>query len=250
MKVLYIAGRELRAAFTTTVGWIVLCGWLEITGLFWVLLVSNYAMESQNLVFNPYAGAYMNLTDYLLSPFFGNCAVILVMVVPALTMRTFSEEFANRSMELLATSPVSTAEIVLGKYLGVLGFVLILLGLTLQYPVSLLRWGSPDWGAIAGGYIGLLLLSSVLLAMGIWFSSLTKNQLVSLILTFVVALGLMVLEWGSRSPDDWMAQLSYMSHLSEVLQGAIRLSDLAYFGGGVVFFLLATHQRMESFRWS
>lgn len=250
MKILTIAEREFRATFTTTVGWAVLCGWLLITGLFWVLLVSHYAIESQNLVFNPYAGAQMNLTDYLLSPFFGNCSVILVMVVPALTMRVFSEEFSSRSMELLATSPVSTLEIVLGKYLGVLGFVGVLLALTVQHPLLLSRWGDPDWGAVLSGYLGLFLLSAMLLAIGLWFSSLTKNQLVAMMWTFVVALGLMVLEWGSRTPDDWMGQLSYMGHLTNVLRGAIRLSDLAYFGGGAAWFLLATHQRMESFRWS
>ena len=250
MKIYLIAQRELRSAFTTTMGWLVLCAWLFLTGLFWFLMVSNYVFESQNLVYNPYAASYMNLTDYLLAPFFGNCAIVLVMVVPALTMRVFSEEFASSTIELLATSPVSTAEIVIGKYLGALGVVGVMLLLTIQYPLGLLQWGKPDLGALAGGYLGLFLLSSALLAMGLWFSSLTRNQLVALMLTFVSALGLVIVEWGSRDPEDLWAQLSIMTHLSDLITGAVRLSDLAYYAGFTGVFLFATHQRMESFRWS
>ena len=124
MKVLHIASRELRSMFSTPVGWLVLCGYLLLTGVFWTYMVENYVLQSQDLVYNPMAAAQLNLTDYLLAPFYGNCAVVLVMMLPAVSMRSFSEEFRQRTMELLATSPVSTAEIVLGKFLGAFLFML------------------------------------------------------------------------------------------------------------------------------
>lgn len=249
MNALHIAWRELRATFTTAIGWMVLCGWLLISGLFWVLMVQNYVVESQNLVFNPYAAGQLTLTDYLLVPFFGNCAVILIMVAPALSMRLFSEEIKQRTLELLLTSPIRTVEIVLGKFLGGVGVVSLMLLATLHVPLGLAQWGDPDWGVVAGGYLALLLLSSALIAMGMLFSAMTANQVVALILTFASALGLLVLEWGSRDPDDWMAQLSVMTHMTDLMRGALRVSDVVYYLGFTGFFLFATHQRMESFRW-
>ena len=249
MNVFHIAWRELRATFTTAVGWLVLCGWLLITGLFWVLMVQNYVSQSEDLVFNPYGAQHMNLTDWLLVPFFGNCAVVLVMVAPALSMRLFSEEMKQRTLELLMTSPVSTIEIVLGKFLGALAFVAIMLLGTLQFPLGLLQWGSPDPGVVAGGYLGLLLLGSALLSLGLFASSLTSNQVVASVLSFAVALGLLVVSWASQDPDDWYAKVSIMTHLEDLMRGAIKLSDVTYYLAFTGFFLFATHQRTESFRW-
>jgi ABC-2 type transport system permease protein len=249
VNVLHIAWRELRAMFTTAIGWLVLCGWLLITGLFWVLMVQNYVSQSEDLVFNPYGAQHINLTDWLLVPFFGNCAVVLIMVAPALSMRLFSEEMKQRTLELLMTSPVSTLEIVLGKFLGALAFVAILLLGTLQFPLGLLQWGSPDPGVVGGGYLALLLLGSALLSLGMFTSSLTSNQVVASVLSFAVALGLLVVSWGSQSPDDLYAEVSLMTHLDGLMRGAVKLSDVAYYLAFSAFFLFATHQRMESFRW-
>jgi ABC-2 type transport system permease protein len=249
VNVLHIAWRELRASFTTATGWLVLCGWLLISGLFWVLMVQTYVVQSQDLVFDPYTASMLNLTDFLLTPFFGNLAVILIFLSPALTMRLFAEEYKQRTMELLFTSPVSTLQIVLGKYLGAMAFVGVMLLGTLQFPLGLMQWGDPDWGVVAGGYLALALLASALMAMGTWFSSLTDNQIVALVLTFVTGLGLWIVSWGARDPNDWMAQLSITTHLEDLARGAVRLSDVAYYLGLTGFFLVATHQRMESFRW-
>lgn len=249
MSVLTIAHRELRALFSTTVGWMVLCGFLLLSGMFWLAMVMNYVTESQNVVFNPYGAALLNLREHLLMPFFGNCTVLLVFVVPALTMRSFSEEYRQRTIELLLTSPVSTAEIVLGKYLGALGFVLVMLLCTAHFPISLSFWADPDPGAVAGGYLALLLMSAALLAVGILASSFTNNQLVALMMAFAASLGLYVGHWMAGDPDGWIAQLALVPHLESVLQGAVRLSDLAYFAGVVLVALFATYQRMESFRW-
>ena len=250
MKVLHIALREFRSFFATPTGWLVLGGYLFLTGVFWTYMVENYVLQSQDLVYNPSAAQLLNLTDYLLAPFYGNCATVLIFVLPAVSMRTFSEEFRQRTMELLATSPVSTTEIVAGKYLGALGFVAVLLLVSLYQPVSLMQWGDPDLGVLAGSYLGLLLLSGLMLSMGLLISSFTSSQLVALVLTFAAGLVLMVLDWGAASPDAWNARLAVSSHLGQLMAGAVKLSDVAYFVLGSSTFLFATQQRLESFRWS
>lgn len=249
MNVLTIAWRELRSTFTTAVGWLVLCGWLFLTGLFWVLMVQNYVMQGQQVAFDPYGGSRMNLTDWLFVPFFGNCAIVMIMVVPLLSMRVFSEEMKQRTLELLMTSPVTTGEIVLGKFLGQMGFVGVMLLATAQFPIGLLAWGTPDPGALVGGYLALVLLGASILAMGMLMSSLTSNQIVAAVLTFAAALALVVVSWGSSDPNDAFAQISVVSHMNDLLRGAIRLSDVTYYLGFTAFFLFATLQRMESFRW-
>ncbi len=250
MNALAIAGRELRGIFNTTIGWLVLAGFLLLTGVFWSSMVSYYALESADVIANPYAASQMNLTDYLFSPFFGNTAIVLMMVCPAVSMRLFSEEIKQRTLELLLTSPVSTLDIVLGKFLGALGFVAILLAGTLPGPILLAAWSTPDLGTVAAGYFGLLLVGAAILAMGLLFSALTANQIVALVWTFAAALGLWVLSWVSQDPTSIFTQLALVTHVQDLLSGLVYVSHLTYFAGFVGFFLFATWQRVESFRWS
>ena len=250
MNVLHIAWRELRSTFATTIGWLVLCGYLLVTGMMWTYMVENYVVQSQDLLYSPYAASQLKLDDFLIEPFVGNCTVVLLLILPAVTMRSFAEEFRQRTIELLLTSPVSTAEIVLGKYLGTMGFVVVLLGLSLHYPLALSQWGDPDPGVIGGAWLGMLLMSGMLVALGVMFSSLTSNQVVALVLSFAASFGLFLLMWGDPQPGTWLGRVSLFTHLQEMLSGALKLSDIAYFVLGTGFFLFATHQRLESFRWT
>lgn len=249
MKILVIAGREFRATFHTAIGWLVLCGYLLITGLFWVAMIGNYVSQANDLVHNPYGAAYLNLTDYLVLPFFGNCTVVFIMIAPALSMRVFSEEYKQKTIELLFTAPVSTMEIVLGKFLGLIGFVTVLLLCTAHYPIMLYTVASPELGVWVGGYVALLALSAALLSMGMMFSSMTENQIVALVLSFVCSLGLYIVSWLGADPDSWLANIALSSHLVDLMQGELRLSDVVYFISFIGFFLTVTHQRVESHRW-
>jgi ABC-2 type transport system permease protein len=250
MSALTIAGREVRALFATPIGWLVLCGWLLLSGLFWVSMVEGYVLQSRDLVYNPYGASQLTLTDHLLGPFFGNCAVVLLMLTPALSMRLVSEEIKQRTLELVLTSPVSTWEIVIGKYLGAMCAVLILLLGTAHAPIMLAQWGDPDPGALIGGYAGLLLMSAATVAIGLFASALTANQVVALVLSFAASLSMLALSWLAEDPDGALAQVSLVSHLADLFRGAVRLSDIAYFVALTGLALFATHQRLESFRWS
>lgn len=249
MSVLVIAQREVKALFSTTIGWVVLCGYVLLAGMFWLAMVVNYVQESQNVVFNPYGAALLNLRDHLLMPFFGNLTVLLIFVIPALSMRLFSEEYRQRTIELLLTAPITTGEIVLGKYLGALSFVGIMFLATAHLPISLTFWASPDAGMLAAGYLALLLMSAALLAVGMLASSFTQNQIAALMAAFAAALGLYVGHWIAGDPDGWVAHLTLIPHVEDLLRGNLRLSDLVYFAVLITVSLVATHQRMESFRW-
>ena len=96
--------RELKSILATGVAWVVTCLFLVLSGVFWLALVTNYVRESQNLVFNPYAATMLSLGDFLIAPWFGNCMVVILFVGPALSMRLFSEEYKQRTIELLLTS--------------------------------------------------------------------------------------------------------------------------------------------------
>lgn len=251
MKVLAIANRELRSYFSTPLGWLVLTGFLVLTAMFWMSMVTTYIQQENDLVYNPEAAAQLNFTDHLLPPFFGNTAVILLMLSPALSMGLFAEEYRRHTMELLHTSPISGAEVVLGKFLGALGFVAVLLLASTHMPLSTLYFGNPDLAVIVTGYAGLLLLSGAMIAMGMLFSAMTNKQLVAMVLTFSAGLVLWILPWMATDgdPNNVLAQLSVMTHLEAILAGAVRLSDLVWFAGFISVFLLATLQQLESYRW-
>jgi ABC-2 type transport system permease protein len=249
VNVLHIAWRELRALYATPIGWLVTCAWLVLSGLFWLTMVDGYVAQSRDLVFNPYGAAQMTITDHLLGPWFGNCAVAVLIVAPALSMRLVAEEVRQRTLELLLTSPVSTLEIVLGKYLGSLGGMAVLLLGTAYVPIGLAQWADPDPGAIAGGYAALFLLAATMLAIGLLASASTSSQVVAFVVSFAASLSMLALSWIAEDPDSPLAQASVVTHLGDLFRGAVRLSDVVYFVALSAVALFATHQRLESFRW-
>lgn len=248
MSTLYIAGRELRAIFGTAVGWLVLAGFLFLAGIFWNASLSSY-LEAQD--YAPYSGEQVTLTEYLLGWYFGNVSVVLLMISPAISMRLFSDELRNGTMELLLTSPVSTLEIVLGKFLGAIAFVSVALLGTAYIPMILYSATTPDAGALVCGYAGLLLVAGCVIAMGMLVSSMTNNTLIAVIVPFAAALFLYVLDYLSSGQGSlaFLRPLALTPHFESLLKGAPKLSDLTYYFAFIGFFLFATHQRVEAYRW-
>lgn len=250
MAVLHIAWREIRGILATGTAWIVICVFLLLSGVFWLALVTNYVQQSQDLVFNPYAASMLTLGDYLIAPWFGNVLIVLIFFGPAIAMRLFTEEYKQRTMELLLTSPIRTWEIVLGKYLGAMGFGALMLACTAHVPISLYYFANPDWGFFVGGYLMLMLVLSILVSVTMLASSYTHSQMVALSSGLVAGLTLYLISWLAQDPEGVLAQVSIASHVEEVLRGAIKLSDLVYFFAATFVLLFATQQRLESFRWS
>jgi ABC-2 type transport system permease protein len=246
-----IAMRETRAYFATPVGWLCMMGFVMVTGVFFALITTEFATQATRQQFNPYGAAQVNLTDWLIQPFFANTAVILLMLCPALSMRLFAEDRRSGALELLLSSPISSTQIVAGKYLGAMGFVTAMLLTTLPMTGILYWLGNPDTGVIAAAYLATFLLAASFMSVGMLTSAATESQVVALVLSFGLLLLLWVLSWTQGMGDlgDAVAALSMLSHLEKLSKGLLHLKDAVYFISFIGFFVFATTQRVEAYRW-
>jgi ABC-2 type transport system permease protein len=250
-NVFFIARREMEATFASPIGWLALCAFLVITGFFFASMVGFFALQTTEVGMSPYQD--IDLSEYLVAPFFSNTGVILLMLCPALSMRLFAEDRRQRSLELLLTSPVRTSEIVLGKYLGGLGFVVVMLLATAHYPLILWWLGDPDLGVVLSSYLALFLMVGAFMSVGLLTSAFTESQMVALVISFVLLLLFWVASWADSSTAGTMGKvLSYvsmLSHMDQLGKGLIHVQDLVYYASFIAVALFATHQRVEAFRW-
>ena len=250
-----IAGKELRSYFVSPIAYVVLTGFLLLGGWFFFNLLArfNFLLSIYSAMRNPEAQMRLNLNDFVISPLLHNLSVVLVILVPVITMRSFAEEKRSGTYELLMTSPLSITEIVAGKFLGALGFLMVMLGLTGIYPLILLMYGNPEMGVIAAGYLGLLLLAVAFLTVGLLTSSFTENQIIAAVSCLVLLLLLYVISWPAETAGPALgAVLKYVSlteHFGEMVKGVIDTKDLVYFGSVILLSLFLTQRSVESVRW-
>jgi ABC-2 type transport system permease protein len=175
---------------------------------------------------------FLNKTSSLVHIFFQG-AVLFLLLVPVLTMRQFAEERKTGTLELLLTAPIREIDIVLAKFLASMAVTLVMLLLSLTYAGVIHVYGQPDWGPIYSGYLGLLLFTASLVALGLTISALTANQIVAA----TVSLGLFLLLWmldtlGSLLPypfDNIVLGFSLLAHFTPFATGAMYLSDVGFF---------------------
>lgn len=250
-----IAGKELRSYFVSPVAYVVLTGFLLLGGWFFFNLLArfNLLLSMYSAMRHPEAQEHLNLNEFVIAPLLHNLSVVLVILVPVITMRSFAEEKRSGTYELLMTSPLSIAEIVAGKFLGAVGFLVVMLGLTGVYPLLLVAYGNPEIGVIAAGYLGLFLLSVAFVSVGLLTSSLTENQIIAAVSCLVSLLLLYVISWPAETAGSVMgAVLKYLSlteHFGEMVKGVIDTKDVVYFASVIVLALYLTHRSVESVRW-
>lgn len=247
--ILTIALRELKSLFLSPLAWVLLA--ITQIILAWIFFASIdvfFTLQSE-LATIPNAPG---VTDLIVSPLLETASIILLMITPLLTMRVLSEEQRNRTLTLLTSSPVSIYEIILGKYLGILAFMLVFILMISAMPVSLYMGTSLDTGKTLSGLLGLFLLLSAICAAGLYMSSLTDNPVVAAVSTF----GLLLLLWimdnnGSGRADSAGSVLYYLSltsHFSSLLRGILRSADIAYYLLFILFFLGLSIRQMETRR--
>jgi gliding motility-associated transport system permease protein len=250
-----IAGKELRSYFVSPIAYVVLTGFLLLGGWFFFNLLAhfNFLLSIYSAMRNPEAQTRLNLNDFVIAPLLHNLSVVLVILVPVITMRSFAEEKRSGTYELLMTSPLSIAEIVAGKFLGAFAFMLIMIGLTGVYPLILLLYGNPEMGIIVSGYLGLLLLATAFVTVGLLTSSFTENQIIAAVSCLVMLLLLYVIAWPAETAGPALgAVLKYVSlteHFGEMVKGVIDTKDLVYFVSVIVLALFLTQRSVESVRW-
>ena len=247
-----ICRKELRSYFVSPVAYLLLVMFALIVGyFFWNTLgaIVFYSMQAQ-LEGEAFP---MNINEQLVRPLLSNIEVIGLFFIPMITMRLFAEEKRNGTIELLATSPVRDIEIILGKWFAAVLLYVFMLMTTLLDMAFLFRYGSPDWKPMAIGNLGLLLETGEMLAIGIFISTLTRNQIVAGAATFGVCLLLWVLGWTSQyETATWARVLSYMSlisHFDSFAKGVLDTKDAIYDATVIFLGLFFTARSLESLRW-
>ena len=177
--------------------------------------------------------------------FFSLLPILLVFFIPAITMRLFAEEYSSGSFETIYTLPVSSFDIMGGKFLAALALVIVMLAPTLSYPLFIAALGSLDWGPVVGSYLGAILLAAVYTAVGIFTSSLTKNQIVAFISAMAICFVLYIINKILFLVPSFLAGfLQFLSadyHFRNIARGILDSRDIIYFLGAAILWLYAAH---------
>lgn len=247
-----ICRKELGSYFASPVAYLLLFMFGLIFGyFFWVALkafiLEGIEMQMQGQSFP------MNINEQIIRPLLSNVSVIGLFFIPMITMRLFAEEKRTGTIELLATSPVSDLEIIVGKWLAALIMYSCLLLFTALNFAFLFRYGNPDWKPLAIGYLGLLLQAGGLLAIGTFLSTLTKNQIIAGAATFGACIMLWVVGWmGEFETSTWAKVFSYFSvvtHFESFARGVLDSKDAVFYAAVIFLGLFFTARSMESLRW-
>ena len=250
-----IMEKELKAYFVSPIAYVVITGFAIISGWFFFnqLAMFNRYLSIYQAFQRPDLMQHLNLNDMVAFPLLSFMTIILIFIVPLITMRLFAEEKKQRTDELLLCSPITVNQIVLGKYLGAVVLYVILLTVTFVYPIILFVYGNPEAGPILSGYLGLLLLGLSFIAVGLFTSSITENQIVAGLVGIVILLMFLFISWAADSVGETLgAVLSYLSlmeHFQDFSKGLIETKHVVYYLSFIFFGLFLTKQSLESLRW-
>jgi ABC-2 type transport system permease protein len=251
-NVLAIAGKELRGYFASPIGYVLIGFYALLFGWFFYTLVAFFERQSMQMAPGQ-PGSALNLNQMLVSPLLMNATVIMLLVFPLITMRTYAEEKRSGTIELLLTSPITDLQIILGKFLGALALFAAMLAVTLVHMAILFIYGNPEWKPIATGYLGLLLMGGSFLSLGLFISSLTKNQIVAGMITFSVFLLLWVINWVSSfvgpTAQTVLNYLSITEHFDDFAKGIIDTKHVVYYLSFIATGLFLTMKSVDSERW-
>jgi ABC-2 type transport system permease protein len=250
-----IAGKELQGYFVQPVAYVVLTVFLLLAGWFFFAMLRQFDQMVQLVQMMGQADQLkqINLNNRVIDPLLHNLSVVLVIVMPALTMRVFAEEKRTGTYELLLTAPIRTGEIVAGKFIAAGCFTLIMVALAWIFPLILIIFGDPEVGVMFAGYLGLALLALSFVAVGLFTSSLTQNQIVAAITSFGMLILLFVISWPVQGGGGFVSSiLTYLSlpeHFSTMTRGVIDTTDIVFFLSVIALALFLTQRSVESARW-
>jgi ABC-2 type transport system permease protein len=251
-NILAIADKELRSYFASPIAYIIMGLFALLFGWFFYLYLAMFVRQSDQMMqFG--GGASVNVNQQMIRYVLQNASVIVLFVLPMITMRTYSEEKRSGTIELLLTSPLTDVQIVAGKFLGAIALYAAMLAVTLIYMGILFIYGTPEWRPIVAGYLGLLLLGGSFIAIGLFISSMTKNQIVAGVLTFSVVLMLWIINWiGEQSGPMTRAVVDYLSitqHFDDFSRGIIDTKHVIYYLSLITFGLFMTTKSLDTERW-
>jgi ABC-2 type transport system permease protein len=252
-NVIAIAQKELKSYFSSPIAYIAIGFFAFLYGYFYVAILQYFVRQSMQM--NQFGGGpqALNINQVLIRQLLQNVTIIILFIMPMITMRTYSEEKRSGTIELLLTSPLTDFQIILGKFFGALALWATMLAVSLIHIGLLFVYGNPEWKPIVTAYLGLLLLGGCFISVGLFISSLTKNQIVAGMVTFAVFLFLWVITWigGFSGPtiDSLTQYLSIIDHYDDFGKGVIDTTHLIYYVSFITFGLFLTAKSVDSERW-
>lgn len=233
--------RELRAYFFSPLAYMVMCFFLAVSGVIFVLLVSQ--LNDPRSVGGPPLGF-----------FFQASWLMLLLVIPVLTMRLISEEMRSGSIEVLMTAPVTEGQVVTGKFLAAFAFYAALWLPTVVYGLSIHIFEKVDWGPVASGYLGVLLIGAFFLAIGVFASSMTRSQLLAAMTTVALLLLLFLVSlfealFNNETIKQALGYMNVWNHIEEFSNGIVDSRRLVFYLSGTFFFLFLASRALEDKKW-
>jgi len=251
-NVMAIAGRELRSYFASPIAYVVIGFFALVFGYMYVGVMNWFVQQGMQMGMGG-GPQSLNINQQMIRPLLLNMTVVFLLLVPLITMRTYSEEKRSGTIELLLTSPITDLEIVLGKFFGALALYAVMLAVTLIHFGLLFWFGRPEWKPLLTAYLGLLLFGASFISIGLFISSLTKNQIVAGTATFAVFLLLWIVDWIGSSfgptTESVFKYLSMTGHLDDFIKGVIDTKHLVYYISFIVFGLFLTARSVDTERW-
>ena len=251
-SVYVIARRDFMSYFYSLKGSIVFWFFLIFMGFFFHSFVYTF-VEYQSQAAG-YGSGGPTLSQ-LLTAIFHNLHFILLLIVPAVTMSSFAEEKRSQVDRLLQTSPISMFQIVLGKFFASVSILGLVLVASMVFPAYTLIYGNADLSSILSAYLGVFLLMASQVSLGIWVSTMTKNQFIAFIFTMFGLFLLLILNWvapnitSSGSTEQFVKYLASTTHLDNFFKGLITVSDVTYFILFTVTFFMFSHVSLDSLLW-
>jgi ABC-2 type transport system permease protein len=244
--IINVARKELKSLFVSPMGWIILALLMLAFGSFYLQGVNNY-FEVMSGSIRP--AERVGVTIFVGQTVYGIASFLMLFAVPLLSMRLISEERRSQTLPFLFSAPISLTEIVVGKFLGLIIFLSILVGYIFLMLSTLNIWSDIDFGYLLSNSLGLILLAASFSALGIYFSSLTSQPIVAAILSFIALFALMGLDkfFGSQ-PNHWFGYISLMKHFQSFSRGVIDSKDIIYFILFITTFLVLTVRRLDADR--
>jgi gliding motility-associated transport system permease protein len=229
-RIFGLAKKELYSYFNSPIAYVVIVIYLAFAGWFFF---SRFFLFGQ-----------IEMRMY-----FATAPLLLMFLAPAITMRLLSEEVNTGSYELLMTLPLTTTQMLLGKFLAAFIFLAIAIGVTLSYPLTIATLGPLDWGPVIGGYVGLLILGAAYLSIGLFTSTITRNQIVAFILGFAICLLLFLVDkMLMLVPGFLVGIFQYLGveyHTMNFSRGVIDSKDLIYFASILIITFMGTRLVLE-----
>lgn len=244
--------KEIRSYFVSPIAYLMLTLFAVVSAFFFGIYLRGFIEYGMEMQMSGQPGT-MNLNEQVIRPLLSNASVLGLFFIPMITMRLFAEEKRNGTIELLSTSPIHDVEVVLGKWLAAMGLYVCMLVFPAINFAFLFKYGNPDWKPLLIGFLGLLLQVGGLLSIGMFISTLTKNQIIAAALTFSLFVVLWVISAVSEfNTASWAQAVSYTSivtHLESFERGMLDSKDVVFYVSMIFVGLFLTLRSMESLRW-